>query len=372
MANAESRPSGDRILLGHGSGGRLSHRLIKQLFLPVLGGEHLAPLNDSALLAIGSERLAFTTDSFVVSPVEFPGGDLGRLAVCGTVNDLAVMGARPLYLSAAFLIEEGLERELLERLVRSMHAAAEEAGVEIVTGDTKVVERGGLDRVFVNTAGIGRIDGAACEGVAGVRPGDRVLLNGTLGDHGMAVMACRNDLRFESTIESDCAPLWGLVSSLFEGGVVPRWMRDPTRGGLGTTLNELVEDAPFGVRLEEDAIPIRREVRALSDILGLDPLYVANEGKLIAIIPPDQEGPALEIMRAHPRGRDAAAIGEVVADPAGRVVLATRIGGTRIVAAVWIAASEIPRHSAANIRERAKARRRRRGPFRRRPAVTGD
>jgi hydrogenase expression/formation protein HypE len=321
----------DRILLGHGSGGRLSHRLIRELFLPALGGPHLAPLNDAALLRIGSADLAFTTDSFVVTPLEFPGGDLGKLAVCGTVNDLAVMGARPLYLSSAFLIEEGLPRDLLERIVRSMRAAAEEAGIEIVTGDTKVVERGGLDQIFINTAGLGRLEQPRWEGLSAVRAGDRVLVSGTVGDHGLAVMACRNDLQFESPIESDCAPLWGLVNRLREAGVPVRWMRDPTRGGLGTTLNELVDGQPFGVRLDEDAIPVRRAVQALADILGLDPLYVANEGKVVAVVPAESAERALAAMRSDAHGREAAIIGAVTPDPPGRVVLATRIGGTRIV-----------------------------------------
>jgi hydrogenase expression/formation protein HypE len=329
VSNADS--STERILLGHGSGGRLSHRLIQELFLPAFGGEHLAPLADAACLEFGSEHLAFTTDSFVVTPVEFPGGDLGRLAVCGTVNDLAVMGARPLFLSAAFLLEEGVEMDLLRRLVASMRAAAEEAGVEIVTGDTKVVDRGGLDRVFINTAGIGRLEEPRFAGRNAILPGDRILLNGTLGDHGLAVMACRNDLHFESPIVSDCAPLWRLVELLRAGGVSVRWMRDPTRGGLGTTLNELVEGMDFGVRLEEADVPVRPEVQALADILGLDPLYVANEGKLTAVVPAADEAGALALLRGHPLGRDACAIGTIVSDAPGRVHLHTHIGGSRIV-----------------------------------------
>lgn len=321
----------DRILLGHGSGGRLSHRLIQELFLPALGKTHLAPLNDSACLEIGREQLAFTTDSFVVSPLEFPGGDLGRLAVCGTVNDLAVMGARPLFLSAAFLLEEGIEMELLRRLVASMARAAEEAGVEVVTGDTKVVERGSLDRVFVNTAGIGLLEEPRWPGRDAIREGDRLLVNGTLGDHGLAVMACRNDLRFESPIESDCAPLWGIIHTLRAAEVAVRWMRDPTRGGLGTTLNELVEGTPLGVRIDEAALPVRPEVQALADILGLDPLYAANEGKFVAVIPAAEEERALGILRAHPLGRNACAFGTMTAESPGRVLLSTRIGGTRIV-----------------------------------------
>lgn len=323
--------AGERILLGHGSGGRLSHRLIKELFLPAIGGEKLAPLADAAILPQSPGELAFTTDSFVVTPVEFPGGDLGRLAVCGTVNDLAVMGARPLYLSAGFLIEEGLPLDLLQRLLGSMRAAAEEAGVEIVTGDTKVVEHGACDQLFINTSGIGRLEEPRWHGLGAVRPGDRVIVSGTIGDHGLAVLACRNDLHFESPIRSDCAPLWTLVDSLRRGGIGVRWMRDPTRGGLGTTLNELVEDQPFGVRLEETAISVRPEVRALADILGLDPIYVANEGKLVAVVPAESEGAALATLRAHPLGAEAVVIGTVVADHPGRVVLATRVGGTRLV-----------------------------------------
>jgi hydrogenase expression/formation protein HypE len=321
----------ERILLGHGSGGRLSHKLIRDLFLARLGGAHLAPLADSAVLQAGDLEIAFTTDSFVVSPLEFPGGDLGRLAVCGTVNDLAVMGARPLYLSAAFILEEGLEMPVLARMVESMKAAAEEAGVEIVTGDTKVVERGSCDRLFVNTAGIGLLTPPRLPGAAAVRPGDRILINGTLGDHGLAVMACRNDLHFESPIVSDCAPLWSLVEALRGAGTGIRWMRDPTRGGLGTTLNELVEGAPFGIQLEEADLPVRPEVQALADILGLDPLYVANEGKLVAVVSADDEAKALDVLRSHPLGAAACGIGTVIADPPGRVILRTRIGGRRIV-----------------------------------------
>jgi hydrogenase expression/formation protein HypE len=321
----------DRILLGHGSGGRLSHRLIQDLFLARLGKEHLAPLEDSAVLRMEAGEIAFTTDSFVVSPIEFPGGDLGRLAVCGTVNDLAVMGARPLYLSAGFILEEGLEYALLERQVESMRAAAEEAGVEIVTGDTKVVERGSCDGLFVNTAGIGLREPPPWRGREAIRPGDWVLVNGTLGDHGLAVMASRNDLHFESPIESDCAPLWGLVETLKREGIPVCWMRDPTRGGLGTTLNELVEGAPFGVVLEEAELPIRPQVQALADILGLDPLYVANEGKIVLVVPEASGRAALDLLRRHPLGVSACRVGKVAADPAGRVVLATRIGGRRIV-----------------------------------------
>jgi len=331
----------DRILLGHGSGGRLSHDLVRDVFLSAFGGTHLPLLEDSARLQIGGARLAFTTDSFVVSPLAFPGGDLGRLAVCGTVNDLAVLGARPLFLSAGFLIEEGLPWETLTAQVESMRRAAAEAGVEIVTGDTKVVERGALDQLFINTSGIGLLEEPFWPGAAGVRPGDRVLVSGTIGDHGLAVMACRNDLQFETTIESDCAPLWEMIDALRQGGIAVRWMRDPTRGGLGTTLNELVEGRDFGIVLEEDALPVRASVQALADILGLEPMYAANEGKVVSVVAAEQAEAALAILRGHPLGAEAAIIGSVQPGDPGRVVMATRAGGTRIVG--MLTGDQLPR-----------------------------
>jgi hydrogenase expression/formation protein HypE len=321
----------DEILLSHGSGGRLTQDLVRSLFLPRIGNPVLAPLEDAARLSVGQTRLAFTTDSFVVSPIVFPGGDLGKLAVCGTVNDLAVMGARPVALSAGFLLEEGLPMSALEQLVDSMRQACETAGVSIVTGDTKVVEKGGLDRVFINTAGIGVLEDPLPGGASTVRPGDRVLISGTIADHGMAVLAARNDLRFESPIVSDCAPVWQMVQSLLAHVPGVRWMRDPTRGGIATTLNELVQESPFGVEIAEEAIPLRPSVGALAEILGFDPLYVASEGRILVIVADGSAPAALRALRNDPLGVDAAEIGRVVGEPRQRIILRTRIGGVRIL-----------------------------------------
>jgi len=320
------------ILLAHGGGGRMTHALVRDLFLHAFDNPALAPLEDAARIDVTSGSIAFTTDSFVVSPVVFPGGDLGKLAVCGTVNDLAVCGARPIALSAGFLLEEGLPMPLLESIVASMRRTCEEVGVKIVTGDTKVVERGGLDQIFINTAGIGVLAPPLPSGAATVRPGDCILVSGPLADHGMAVLSARNELRFDTTIESDCAPLWDLICALL--AAVPngvRWMRDPTRGGFGTVLNELAAGRDFGIEIEEAAVPFRPEVRALSEILGIDPLYVACEGRVVVVVEPGSAELALATMRSHPLGREATQTGRIVCDPAGRVVLRTRIGGTRIV-----------------------------------------
>jgi hydrogenase expression/formation protein HypE len=321
----------EEILLSHGSGGRLTQELVHALFLPRIGNPALAPLEDAARLTIGSQRLAFTTDSFVVSPIIFPGGDLGKLAVCGTVNDLAVMGARPVALSAGFLLEEGLSIRTLETLVDSMRKACEEIGVPIVTGDTKVVEKGGLDRVFINTAGIGLLEEPLPTGASSVLPGDRILISGTIADHGMAVLSVRNDLRFDAGIESDCAPVWDAVRSLLSSVPGVRWMRDPTRGGVATTLNELVQGATFGIELDEESIPMKTSVRALAEILGLDPLYVASEGRFLAVIAGESAEDALDLLKSHPAGIGAAEIGRVVTRAPGRLTLRTRVGGTRIL-----------------------------------------
>ncbi|MBM3286391.1 MAG: hydrogenase expression/formation protein HypE [Candidatus Eisenbacteria bacterium] len=324
-----SRPP--EILLAHGSGGRLTHELVRSLFVRLLDNPALSPLEDAACLAVGASRIAFTTDSFVVSPVFFPGGDLGKLAVCGTVNDLAVMGARPIALSAGFLLEEGLSIERLERLVLSMRGVCDEVGVAIVTGDTKVVERGGLDQVFVNTAGVGLLDGPLPEGAGAVRPGDRILVSGPIADHGMAVLSARNDLRFDTPIESDCAPLWPVIEHLLEGSRGIRWMRDPTRGGVATTLNELVAGRPFGIELVETEIPIRPSVAALAEILGIDPLYVACEGRVLIAVAAEHADAALVRLREHRLGLGSESIGEVLADPPGRLTLRTRGGGRRVL-----------------------------------------
>lgn len=334
-----SRPT--EILLAHGSGGRLTHDLVEHVFLPAFGNKALSPLEDAARLAVGSSRIAFTTDSFVVSPTEFPGGDLGTLAVCGTVNDLAVMGARPLALSAGFILEEGLPFALLERIVGSMKATCARAGVEIVTGDTKVVERGSCDSIFVNTAGIGLLAPPLPLGVDTVRPGDRVLVSGPVGDHGLAILAARSELAFETTISSDCAPVASLVQAMLvaSGGV--RWMRDPTRGGIATTLNELVRGRPFGLVIDGPRVPVRPAVQALADILGLDPLYAACEGRVLAVVAEEETDRVLSAMRSHPQGGEAAVIGRIVEDPGGRVLMTTGIGGTRILD--MLAGEQMPR-----------------------------
>lgn len=330
--------SGDVILLGHGSGGRLSHDLVERLFLRHLRSPALLALDDSAVLDLpeeqpGGARLAFTTDGYVVSPLFFPGGDIGRLAVCGTVNDLSMSGARPLWLSVGFMIEEGLPLDDLERIVVSMAAAAQEAGVQIVAGDTKVVDRGSADRLFITTAGIGLVPPGVDIGGDRARPGDVVLLSGTLGDHGMTIMTQREGLQFDSPLASDCAPLNGLVAMLLAAvpaGAVHS-LRDPTRGGLATTLNELAGRSGTGIEIDETSIPLQEAVRAACELLGLDPLYVANEGKMVAIVAPDAAPAALAMLRAQPYGSRAAAIGRVTGSHAGRVVLRTALGARRLL-----------------------------------------
>jgi hydrogenase expression/formation protein HypE len=321
----------DRILLGHGSGGKLMDRLIRESFLPALDNDILRRLGDSAILDVEGVSLAFTTDSYVISPLFFPGGDIGGLAVAGTVNDLAVSGGRPLYLSVGLIIEEGFPVRDLERIYGSIRATAEEAGVLVVTGDTKVVNKGGADGLFINTSGIGVIrPGVETSGKRAL-PEDRVLISGTLGDHGIAVMASREGLEVETPVESDVAPLNGMIDDILtlEDGV--RFLRDPTRGGLASALNEFARSMGLAVELWEDRIPVRSEVRGVCELLGLDPLYVANEGKCVAVIRPDLAGRALELFRSHPLGREAREIGRLVEDPPGKVLLRTEIGGTRIV-----------------------------------------
>jgi hydrogenase expression/formation protein HypE len=319
-----------KILLAHGSGGKLAHELVAKSFVRALANPVLDKLDDSAVIDF-SGRLAFTTDSYVVSPVFFPGGDIGKLAVCGTVNDLAMSGARPLYLSLSFVIEEGLPLSELEQIVVSVKRAAQEAGVKIVTGDTKVVNRGSADRLFINTSGIGIIpDGVDISG-SNARPGDRVLLSGAIGEHGIAVLSLREGLSFSTRLESDCAPLNRLVAEMLNVSPNIHCLRDPTRGGLATTLNELAEQSGVSIRIEEERVPVREEVLAACEMLGLDPLYIANEGKLVAIVPAEDADKILKAMRRNPYGRDAIAIGEVNAQNPGRVVMKTSLGSTRIV-----------------------------------------
>ncbi len=328
----------DAILLAHGSGGKLSHDLIDQVFRPAFRNEALDQGDDAAVFDMPSAgRLAMTTDTYVVKPLFFPGGDIGRLAVCGTVNDLCMVGARPYALTAGFVLEEGLDVETLRRVVRSMAATAQEAGVRIVTGDTKVVQRGEADGLFINTAGLGVVPEDIHVSGALARPGDVIIVSGTMGDHGIAVVSQREGLAFQTEVRSDVAPLNGLVEALLEAGrqsglLSPvHVLRDPTRGGLATTLNEIARQSGVAVRLEEISIPVRPQVRAACEMLGYDPLYVANEGKLIAVVDPRFAARALGCLRGLSLGAEAAIVGEVLAQPTGRVFLKTRIGGTRIV-----------------------------------------
>jgi hydrogenase expression/formation protein HypE len=336
----------NHILLAHGSGGRLTHELVRTLFLRAFDNPALASLDDAAELAVpapaggGPVRLAFTTDSFVVKPLTFPGGDIGHLAVCGTVNDLVSKGARPLALSAAFIIEEGLGLDELGAIAASMSAAAREAGVAIVTGDTKVVERGGADKLFITTAGVGAILPGLDVGGSRARPGDAVLVSGTLGDHGTAVMNVREGLGLEGELASDAAPLTGLLDALVAAGVPLHVLRDPTRGGLATTIAEIATASGVGIVLRETALPVRPAVKAACEMLGLDPLYVANEGKLVVVVPGEAAEAALAALRSHPLGRAAARIGEVLEGPAG-VRLRTSIGSHRPL--VMLEGDQLPR-----------------------------
>lgn len=322
------------VTLAHGGGGKAMKDLIDDVFIEAFGAEGAledqARFDISALAARG-DRLAFTTDSFVVDPLVFPGGDIGKLAVCGTVNDLAVGGARPLHLSCAVIVEEGLPVEALRAVARSMAATASEAGVTIVTGDTKVVQRGAADKLFVTTTGVGMIPAGREIGVTRARPGDAILVNGLLGDHGAAILAARGDLALETRIESDCAPLNGLVEALLAAAPGTRFIRDATRGGLATVLNELADASAVSIVIDEASTPLREEVRGFCEILGLDPLYLANEGKIVAAVPPDQSDAAVAAMRAHPLGADAALIGHVQDGRPGRVTMRTVFGGSRIV-----------------------------------------
>ena len=319
------------VLLAHGGGGKLTHQLIENMFMPAFGNTMLGSRHDGAVFDIASGKLAFTTDSYVVRPLFFPGGDIGSLAVNGTVNDLAMCGARPLYLSAGFIIEEGLPMETLWRVVQSMSAAAREAGVQLVTGDTKVVDRGKGDGIFINTAGVGVVESPHAISPASVKPGDAILLSGDIGRHGIAIMAVREGLEFESTILSDCAPLAGIVLSLLAAGIETHCLRDLTRGGLASALIEIAEAARMHVEIEESAIPMLPDVQGACELLGFDPLYVANEGRFISFVPARDAEKALETMRAHPLGTQACIIGTVMDEKPGLVTLRSRIGATRIV-----------------------------------------
>ena len=326
------RLQGDVVTLAHGAGGKASAALLDAVFLPAFAGEAAGAQTDAAVLALPSgERLAFSTDSYVVKPLRFPGGSVGHLAVHGTINDLAMMGARPIALSAAFVLEEGFSIDELRQIVADMAEAAAAAGVAVVTGDTKVVDRGAADGMYVTTAGVGVVPADRELTATKVTAGDVVLVSGTMGDHGTAVMLARGDLALEAEISSDTAPLHGLVECLLDAAPATRWLRDSTRGGVGTVCNELVRDADVTVVLDETSLPVRPEVAAACELLGIDPLYVANEGKLVAVVPPGEAESALAAMRAHPQGSGAVRVGEIRAEPPGIVVLRTAMGGTRIV-----------------------------------------
>lgn len=326
-------PLNDRkeVVLAHGSGGKLTHELIHELVLPQFNNELLEPLHDGAILQVNGTRLAFSTDSFVVSPIFFPGGDIGTLAVNGTVNDLAMCGARPLYLSAAFIVEAGLPLEDFRRVVQSMKDAAARAGVAVVTGDTKVVDRGKADKIFINTSGVGIVTDGVNIHPRNAAVGDEIILSGPVGVHGIAIMSVREGLEFETGIESDTAPLHELVETIFSASKDVHVLRDPTRGGLTSTLTEIAETAHVGIHLDEAKIPITEEVKGACEILGLDPLYVASEGRLIAIVPAAASEQILGAMRAHPMGQESAVVGEVVADHPRLVTMRTRVGGSRVV-----------------------------------------
>jgi hydrogenase expression/formation protein HypE len=321
----------DRITMSHGAGGKATQTLIEAVFLDEFRNPVLEPLEDAARLAVGGTRLAFTTDSYVVSPLFFPGGNIGDLAVNGTVNDLATSGAVPLYLSAGFILEEGFEVASLSRIARSMREAADAAGVHIVTGDTKVVEKGKADGCYISTAGVGLISGDLDLGVANAQPGDAIIVSGPIGDHGVTIMLARGELDIEADVMSDTAPLAGLVAQLLSATSGVRAVRDATRGGVATILNEIARSAGVGVLVTESEIPVRTEVRGASELLGIDPLYVACEGRLVVVVSADAADQALAVLRANPLGEQAAVIGEVVASQPGIVQLRTVFGGTRIV-----------------------------------------
>ncbi len=330
------------ILLGHGSGGRLTHELIEKIFINHFSNPTLNQLNDAALLPTEKGKIAFTTDSFVVDPIVFPGGDIGKLAIAGTVNDLAVQGARPAFISAGFILEEGLATETLDKLVKSMADEAAKAGVQIVTGDTKVVERGKCDKIFINTSGIGFFDeNFSALGIQNIKTGDKIIINGSIGDHGMAVMSARNQLNISTKLASDCASLNGLIDELSDFKAHIRFMRDATRGGLATVSAELCRNQSYGIRLYEDQIPVNEGVRGICELLGFDPLYVANEGKVVLFVANEMAEKITQTLKTHPLGKNAAIIGEINTQNPGKCFLETEIGGNRIVD--MLAGEQLPR-----------------------------
>ncbi|GAB1470790.1 hydrogenase expression/formation protein HypE [Chloroflexota bacterium] len=322
----------EQIVMGHGAGGRMSHQLIQKAFMPAFQNPALNAGDDAALVEPGlRQKLSISTDAHVVTPLFFPGGDIGKLAVCGTVNDVAMLGAKPLYLTAGFILEEGLSMDTLKRVVESMRAAAEEAGVQIVAGDTKVVQKGKADGMYITTAGFGLVrEGVNISG-ANAQPGDVVILSGTMGDHGIAVLGARGELGFQSSLQSDVAPLNHLIAAMLDASPNIHVLRDPTRGGLATTLNEIAAQSAAGILLHEDAIPVQPEVNAACEMLGFDPLYVANEGKLVAIVPKEEAQKVLSAMKSTKYGEGAVVIGEIMAEPKGRVLLKTVLGSSRVV-----------------------------------------
>lgn len=328
-----------KILLAHGSGGRLSHDLIKEVFLPRLSNQYLKEADDAACINTASANLAFTTDSFVVKPLFFPGSDIARLAVYGTVNDLAVMGAEPLYISCGLIIEEGLDYPLLEKIADSLKEAVQESGVKIVCGDIKVVEKGAADKLFINTSGVGRRQRELF--IRNIKPGDKIIINGSIADHGTAVLINRENFEFKSRLESDCAPLNDLIFRVLKASKRVKFMRDPTRGGLATTLNEIALSTKLSILVEEDKIPVRQEVRGVCELLGFDPLYIANEGKVVVIVDRNDAAKVCAAMRRHKLGIDSVIIGEVLAKPQGKVAVATKTGGKRIVD--MLVGDQIPR-----------------------------
>lgn len=333
----------DKILLGHGSGGKLSHELIDNLFAKHFSNPILSQQSDSAIIGLNASHIAFTTDSFVVDPIFFPGGNIGNLAVAGTVNDLAVSGAKPMYLSAAFIIEEGFSYGELEKIVISMAEDAKKAGITIVTGDTKVVDRGKCDKVFINTSGIGILDKQNIEISSGsdIKPGDKIIINGSIGDHGMSVMAARNELNIRTHIETDCACLNHLISDALKVSDKIRFMRDATRGGLGTVLSELVTDSDYGIQIDEEKLVIHESVRGLCELLGFDPLYVANEGKVVMVVGNEDAQKVLDTIKESPFGKEASIIGEVSKNHKGMAWLNTSVGGKRIIE--MLSGQQLPR-----------------------------